>query len=229
MPVLATGRHDQPCRSSLGAGTLITEVTVRQVAANARSCKLVNAEFSLQLQGSSDVDEVGTIEAYVVNRTTASIVGPSAAWVYEVLHANFPVEYTSSGGYVLSGDIRERLEQLNDDSDILRPECEAIAETLNADRVMYIQDFEIDTEYRGEGLGKLAMAGFHAALGSLSNGHAFTGTAILDAHPLDAQSRPDMSFDEQTMGLVGFYSRCGYTLWKHEDGEAGSTIMGRRL
>ncbi|KAK3115944.1 hypothetical protein LTR53_004222 [Teratosphaeriaceae sp. CCFEE 6253] len=221
MPVLATGRHDQPCRSSLG--------TVRRVAANARSCKLVNAEFSLQLQGSSDVDEVGTIEAYVVDRTTDSIVGASAAWVYEVLHANFPAQYTSSGGYVLSGDIRDCLELLYDDSGNPRPAFAAIAETLNADSVTYVQDFEIVAEYRSEGLGKLAMAGFHAALGSLSNGHAFTGTAILDAHPLDAQSRPDLSFDQQTMGLVGFYSRCGYTLWKHEDGEAGSTIMGRRL
>jgi len=235
MSLLASSQSSQRFETTHRKGTLTTTVVVRQLTGS-RCCTRVDGTFSIQIDSSDDtvnaIVEIGALESYLVSRTALAADGSAPAWLQEVLHTGYTHavgQFTAADLFTKTGDCALTFKELYDDPGNPQPKFAAFAEELSADKVLYIQEIELDEDYRGEHLGQFALQCFHQAIVILPNGYAFSGTIVLCPCPTDPHSHESVDVYDQEVDLIGFYERLGYRLWKHEVGVCASPIMGRRL
>ena len=159
--------------------------------------------------------------------------------MYEVLHVPLPEDLTISEkqereGSRINGDMTDILKEIythdtssssEDEIGKPTPDYKHITDQLEADQILYLQEFELYREYRSAGLGMMALCMFHTLLRQLPAEHSFTGTIALWPCSTDAPSRPDKTKRELEADLIKFYEKFGYRLVRHVPSEDDSARM----
>lgn len=224
--MLADSGDITPYEGKLGAGTLAVLLEVF-ACTKYNSCSKIEATFVLTLdEEGSEAVEVGYAIAHIIDKTidlenseTEDKGKRKKLWLTELVQtdANDELPTVMRTIFGNAGGVRSPFKRWAGD---LR----------EADRMVYLDMLKIHEDFRGCGLGPLALEQVHALLNDLSNGYAFAGPFILWAStPTDvATDFEDLSQYEQESKLIKFYKSMGYDLWtrRKENGKDSMTIMG---
>ncbi|TKA79782.1 hypothetical protein B0A55_03290 [Friedmanniomyces simplex] len=213
-----------------GTGKLFLKLEV-PTSAEHLSARRVTGTIYLHTDGRDVILEIGNLIADVVDRTVRGIRG-TPAYIQEVMHKHLGGinQYVEDGGKRCNADVSDYFLKMYTEHGDPRPAFAANAQALQADKVMYIEEFQLHRNYHSRGLGELALRILHHTMYNLPAEFAFRGTVVLAPISMDAGPVPNQDQYEVEMRLVRFYQKCGYTVWYEEEGrEIHQRIMGRTL
>jgi len=180
----------------------------------------IEASITFRLDGGAKMQRVGAFDLHIIDKEFGDPAYPKP-WVAELLQSQ---AFHGDLAFVCSA-----LRSLYDSDGAVIADFAEFADELETETVVYVSMIRLEPEWRGMGLGPVAMSVLHQMLPSYCRNR---GDITLLLQP-DMLSEPDnteamrLSIQES---LIRLYTGCGYALWHQEDEELPCyLLMGRKI
>ncbi|KAK1069730.1 hypothetical protein LTR12_012671 [Friedmanniomyces endolithicus] len=180
----------------------------------------IKASITFRLDGDAKIQRVGGFDLHIIDKEYGDPVNPKP-WVSGLLQAK---PRHGDSAFVCSA-----LQTLFHSDGAVIADFAEFADELETETVVYVSMIRLEPEWRGMGLGPVAMSVLHRMVPSYSR----------DCGDITRLLQPDMltepgNTEEMRLGiqesLMRFYAALGYGLWHQEDEQLPCyLLMGRTL